>query len=102
MPPIGLRPPASFVYQARKNADMTEGRGPMIAVFTFTKLELAADYIDRQQGVMGRRAKWSQENHGDWDIIEIPVYDYTPTEEDLVRERALAKLSPAEKKALGF
>lgn len=59
----------TYVYLVFRNADMTEGRGPMVFdKKVFSSFETAADYTDRQTGVMGRKAKWSEQEYGDWQI----------------------------------
>jgi hypothetical protein len=69
------------VYMTRKNADMNEGMGPMVNDVCFEHRDDAVKYIDRQQGVMGRKppsGKWSTEKYGDWDIVEIEVHSFLP------------------------
>lgn len=63
------------VYLARRNADMTEGRGPMLIDLCFLHRDDAVKYIDNQSGVMGRRFKWSEQKYGDWDIVELDVME---------------------------
>ena len=48
------------IWQTYRNADETEGRGPMVPDLAFLHKEHAERYIDEQPGVMGRRAKWSR------------------------------------------
>lgn len=94
------------VYMTFRNADTTEGRGPMVPDRCFTKLKDANDYIDLQSGVMGRKAKWSEQKHGDWYVSEVNVYDslgdaeHQRTEE--IKRNALSKLSLEEKTLLGL
>ena len=92
----------TYVYMTRRNYDMTEGRGGMVNDLCFSTYELAAEYIDEQPGIMGRRAKWSTEKHGDWEIQTIEVLSNLVTPEDREREKALAKLTEKERKLLGL
>lgn len=66
------------IYMTMRNADMTEGRGPMVQDLCFSGRELAAEYIDQQPGVMGRRGKWSEDKFGDWKIQTLEVLDQIP------------------------
>lgn len=97
------------VYMTRKNADMIEGRGPMVNDVCFEHRDDAAKHIDRQQGVMGRlppSGKWSTEKYGDWEIVEIEVHssfaDFEIKSKENLRKQVLEKLSPQERKALGY
>jgi hypothetical protein len=90
-----------------KNADMTEGRGPMVIDKCFSEQSFAEKYIDIQPGVMGVRHKWSKgDNGGNWEVRPVEVIDYnivnaTQQRKLLIRE-ALAKLSNEEIKALNI
>lgn len=83
-------------YRASKNADQTEGRGPMVTIAIFTN---RADAIQAAsgKGVMGV---------GNGDVEQINIYDsfheYEMAVSEKVRERAMAKLTFEEKKALGL
>lgn len=63
-------------YQAYRNSDMTEGRGPMVPDRIFLHKEHANAYIDKQPGVMGRRRKWSTEKYGDWEIKDVEIIEH--------------------------
>jgi hypothetical protein len=63
------------IHLVFKNADMTEGRGPMIFDSAWLSEQAAKDYIDSKPGVMGRLAKWSQEKYGDWEVRTIKTRD---------------------------
>lgn len=96
-------------YVARRNADTTEGRGPMIPDAYFLNKKDAEAHIDPQEGVMGRKApsgRWSQERYGDWDIVEVEVHaslsEFQENRERQLREEALASLTPRQRRALGF
>jgi hypothetical protein len=94
------------IYQTYRNSDDIEGRGPMVPDLAFLHKAHAERYIDEQPGIMGRKGKWSQQEYGDWEIIEVNVIEneFDPAEYKLIklRERALSKLSEEEKKALGL
>lgn len=90
------------VYMTMRNADMTEGRGPMVQDLCFSSRELAAEYIDQQPGVMGRIGKWSEDKFGDWKIQALEVLDQIPDPNQKIREKALSKLTFEEKRALGL
>jgi hypothetical protein len=96
------------VFVTRYNADMTEGRGPMVNDMAFSRREDAAQYIDGKHGVMGRRpiTPWSQQPHGDWDIVEITVAETVEEVQRIMtnerRARALAKLTKDDREALGL
>lgn len=80
------------VYMTRSNADMTEGRGPMIPSLAFLHRAHAEEYIDQQPGVMGRKGKWSQDKYGDWDIVELNVLETPYNHTEALKQRALDKL----------
>lgn len=89
-------------YQTRRNADMTEGRGPMVNDLAFLNYQDAADYIDTKSGVMGRRAKWSKEKYGEWDIQEVHALTGPFDAVADAKRKALAKLTEEERKILGL
>jgi hypothetical protein len=62
-----------YVYLVYKNADMTEGRGPMVLDSVWGTEEDAWEYADNQEGVMGRKCKWSAQKYGDWEVQEVEV-----------------------------
>lgn len=79
------------VYCAFKNADQTEGRGPMVLEAIFDTVDKANRYLDRKYG-----QQWG----------EVRAYDVTTSDPDLflnaqLRRQALAKLNDEERKALG-
>lgn len=89
-------------YQTRRNADTTEGRGPMVNDRAFVHYKDAAAYIDEQPGVMGRRSKWSECEYGDWDIQEVKALTGPFDVSEDKRKKALAKLTDEERKLLGL
>lgn len=94
------------IYQTCHIADMDEGRGPMVPGPAFLNRQHAVEYIDAQTGVMGRRAKWSTESYGDWQVREIEVHEHSLIDAVKERERikaaALKKLSALERNVLGL
>ena len=85
---------------------MTEGRGPMVNDACFSEEQDAKDYIDSKQGIMGRTAKWSESRAGDWDIVPLNVASSLQEVEEIrdkaIKEKALSKLTPEEKRVLGL
>lgn len=61
------------VYVVMRNADLIEGRGPMVFDSVWDDRDSAAKHIDDKPGVMGRKQKWSEQKFGDWEIIEAPL-----------------------------
>lgn len=95
--------PRLYIYLTLRQSDTTEGRGPMVADIAFTTREAAQEHVAGKTGVWGFRGSWQAlVQGGHWDIKEIPVYDSAPSEIDELREKALAKLSIAERVALGL
>lgn len=94
------------VFLTRRISDTTEGRGPMLPDLCFRHREDAEKYIDDKPGVMGRFKRWSQEKHGDWDIMELQVFDSCVSAEEAeeykAKKLALAKLTRTEKELLGL
>jgi hypothetical protein len=94
------------IYLTYRNADMTEGRGPMVPDLAFTELDLANEYIDEQLGVMGRKVKWSLDKYGDWIVKELEVLNQsvksTREKKETLKASGLSKLTPGEKEALGL
>lgn len=87
------------------NSDMTEGRGSMIPKpFGFSHRKDAEDYIDKQSGIMGRKAKWSMQPYGDWEIRVFAICDsleeVEKTEESVEFNKLMSKLTDREKEIL--
>lgn len=81
------------IFLVRANTDQTEGRGHMVPRIACAEKWLADNYIASHGG------------HGRLDMIEMPLYDALsppPTPDDEARARALAKLTPNERKLLGL
>lgn len=101
------------IYIVLKNADFTEGRGPMVFHNAFTTPALACDYVRVQEGIYGSKQEVEVVREKDvyargngYDILESPLYsslDQVLTfEKEILKAQALAKLSAAERKALGL
>lgn len=94
------------IYQTYYNADMTEGRGPMLPGPAFMSRQHADEYIDAQSGVMGRKEKWSVNKYGDWKVKSIEVHEHSliagAKERERIKIEALKKLSALEREALGL
>ena len=80
------------IFVVRRNADMTEGRGPMVTDKAFATAHEASRYIE-SKGSYDRSF---------YDVEALPVYDVAPNPVDEIRERAMKKLSHEEKMALGL
>jgi hypothetical protein len=84
------------IYEATKNSDRLEGRGHTIRIAAFTKRE-DAEQAAKGHGVMGM---------GNGDVDPITVYEnfveYLSKSKADLRKKALAKLTPEEKAALGI
>lgn len=68
-----------ILYMVRRNADMTEGRGPMVEESFWFDRAKAVEHMDKQPGVFGRKppsGSWDTEPHlGDWDIAPFFTMD---------------------------
>lgn len=97
----------AFVWVVKKQADTVEGKGGTVldSIWEADAEEQCAAYIDTQPGIMGRREKWSEQDHGDWTMEKVPLFNTTQDKADrdraVLRRKALLKLSDAEKEALG-
>lgn len=96
------------VYGVYKNADMTEGKGPMVLDRVYQERYDAEDFLKLQSGVMGRRPAEGEtwDEMGDWQIKPLDVLqtlnDGEAYQRQMARNRALAKLRPDEIEALGI
>ena len=90
------------IYLTKVNADLNEGRGPMVNDLAFKHKEDAMAYIDYRPGVMGRSKKWSEEKYSDWIIEEIEVREHPYNEQHEAKLKILAKLTKEERKILGL
>lgn len=94
------------VYEVKALSDMTEGRGGYHTVKVFEREDEAWKYANSQSGVMGRKplsGDWRDYSGGqDWTVKALDVWEsgeYSDKEEK--RQKALAKLTPEERKLLG-
>lgn len=96
------------VYLAQKNADMTEGRGPMITDKAFSRKEDAEAYIDYLPGIFGTKPPeggWSSRPHnGHWEVEELTVFEslgeLEKESEEKAYKSAMKKLSTSEIEAI--
>ena len=94
------------VYAVYRNQDMIEGKGPMVLDRVFSLDFDADDYINKQDGVMGRKPEegWQKSPFNDWEVRPLTILEHVDDGPDYQRQRliksAYAKLSPAEKEAL--
>jgi hypothetical protein len=94
------------IYTVQCNSDMTEGRGGMRDIISFTSEDEAWEYTEGKSGVMGRKPQsgsWRNEKYGDWTVKVLEVWEkgeYDPKE--VQRKNALAKLTKDERKILGL
>lgn len=94
------------IFEVFANSDSTEGRGRTICIGIFTNRE-NAEARARGQGVMGTNADVKSSTakvvHFSGEIYLLGrnvEKSFDPTEE--LRQRALSKLTPEEKKVLGL
>lgn len=100
------------VFVVKRNADFTEGRGPMVLHAIFASGPEAVEYVKTRKGIygsaqkieMGRDGKYASANG--YDIVEIKVHD---TKEEFLaqieadeRAAALRKLTARECELLGL
>lgn len=100
------------VYVVLRNADSTEGRGPMLLHAAFSDGEEAIKYVEKQGGIFGSKQEVVRGKYGHYasgngyQIVEQPVYksgeDIETIEREQLRARALGKLSEEEREVLGI
>jgi hypothetical protein len=94
------------VWATYRNADMTEGRGPMILDKVFMEKDDANTYLLQQEGVMGRKPEdeYGWRRMGDWQVKPLFVMEHLSDGEEYERQQILqsayTKLSKAERAAL--
>lgn len=100
------------VYIVMKNADFTEGRGPMLFDCAFEHGKDAVEYVSFQEGIYGSPQLVQMNTYGHYAyangylIDEVVVHQSIDAMEAaqvaLQRQKALAKLTEEEKKLLGI
>jgi hypothetical protein len=100
------------VFIVLKNADFTEGRGPMLFHSVWEDGEQAIKYVEKQQGISGSRQKVERGKYGHFAyangylINEKPLMtslgDVEAAELLTKREAALRKLNDEDKRVLGL
>lgn len=89
---------SKLIYIVFKNADQTEGRGPMMAVEAFEFREHAYNYISS----VTKNDASSEIKQGWWDIREFVLHSEEFKKEDTERQKALSKLTERERELLGL
>ena len=94
------------IHIVLKNADETEGRGPMIPVKYILNHDDAVAYIESRPDAYSRQRKWQGERYGDYELRTVPLLESLAEIEEYIpvdfKAQALAKLTDQEKKALGL
>lgn len=99
------------VFATYRNADMIEGKGPMVMDKVFIDETDAHAYINQQAGVHGRKPSdfgavggWQNTQMGDWQVRPLYILEHLEDSHEYVQQQlvknAWAKLAPAERKAL--
>ena len=94
------------IYEVCRNADQTEGRGPMVPIKRISDRDAAVAYIEAQPDAYGIQRKWINDRYGDFQLRQLDVFESLEEIEDYVpidkRQRALDKLNDEDKRALGL
>ena len=89
------------VFVVLKNADFTEGRGPMLFHKVFATKKAAHDYIMDQEGIYGSKQGVSSYGYNGYNIREVDVIEsYDAGSKKIANEeyeKALQNLKAAEK-----
>jgi hypothetical protein len=84
------------IWAARRNADSTEGRGPMIVIGMF----------EDQQAATRAASGWGVMGVGDGDVEPMIVYEsfreYNDEKTKELKNKALAKLTREDREVLGL
>jgi hypothetical protein len=81
------------VFIVTKNADFTEGRGPMMFHKAFATFGAAEAYVMSQDGIYGsKQGKSSYGGYNGYDIKEAPVLDRWDAEEFNAKKEELRTL----------
>lgn len=101
------------IYIVNKNADFTEGSGPMLFHLAFEYSEDAINYVEKQEGIFGSPQKIERNKYGyfatanGYNIEEVILYTSSfelieKTRKNKIRSNALRKLTTEEIEALGL
>ncbi len=94
------------VYEVQQISDLTEGRGPMKSIAFFSNEDIAWKHANTLSGVMGVRPKdndWRNEKYPDVRVVSHTVHNNLDKfDENIAKEKALAKLTKEERKILGL
>lgn len=94
-------------FEVLGNTDTTEGRGPMVVVARFSSYDVASKYVQSKAYsnwcVMGYQSSRDLNNIREVTITIVDSIDELDVmNRENLKARALSKLTPAEKSALGF
>lgn len=98
------------VYLVQENADLTEGRGPMVTIGAFADEDDAWKYADTHgRAVMGcrpRSGSWRTERYPDVNVVALHVAESYEEQNTLRKDQlcasGLKKLTVEERTALGL
>lgn len=94
------------IYEVQQNSDLTEGRGPMKTIAFFSNEDIAWKHANTLSGIMGVKPKngdWRNEKYGDVRVVPHNVHENLDKfDENVAKEKALAKLTKEERKILGL
>lgn len=104
------------IFVVLRNADFTEGRGPMLIDTIFSTGPEAIKYVEAQQGIFGSKQKVDYQNSrlsrglyataSGYEIVEYKVLDTVQekaaSDKAVARQKALDKLTPKERTLLGL
>ncbi len=81
------------VFVVKKNADFTEGRGPMLFNRIFSTFEAAEKYVLAQDGIYGsKQGKSAYGGYNGYDIEEHEVLDGWDAEDEIRKGQELKEL----------
>jgi hypothetical protein len=110
---------SKMVYVVKKNADFTEGRGPMLFDSVWEDGPEAVEYVRGKSGIYGSAQNIQMSKYdcyayaNGYQINEVPIYESLKQKADSEaelqalqdqreREQALKKLTDRERKLLGL
>jgi hypothetical protein len=98
-----------FVYVVKKNADFTEGRGPMLLDSVWSDPDEAVKWVKQQGGIYGSEQRVELNKYGyyayanGYQIEKMPLLDNAnEMEHETAKQKALAKLTPEDRVVLGL